>query len=191
MEIIQATHRAINSRGVASLRLKDIASEAQLSIGLIHYYFPNMEELVFAVHQSQIATFIEKRKILLELPESPAQLLYRMISMGLPENSDDEVFRLFYELHSLAVRSQPHAELMATLWKEEVQNGYLEIFKRGVADGSFKMSCDPHDCAIRMVAFEDGLSVQLLSRNNYITLERALQVMLDYAGEATGCAIIK
>lgn len=188
-EIVRAAQRAINGRGVAGLRIKDVANEAALSVGLIHYYFPHMDELIFAVHRTFIEDFMARRKNLSATLLDPREQLVRRICLGLPVSIDDQVFRLFYELHSLAVRSDTHKELMSELWKEDV-TGYKEIFETGQARKLFNMKAPVEDTAMQMVAFEDGLSVQLLSRNSYIDQQVATKIMTSFAEQATGCTLV-
>lgn len=187
-EIVSAAQRAINGRGVAGLRIKDVADEAALSVGLIHYYFPNMDELIFAAHQTLIEDFMVRRKNLRATLLDPRQQLVQTIRLGLPPSIDDEVFRLFYELHSLAARSDTHKELMSKLWNADV-GGYKEIFEAGQERKLFDMRAPIEDTAIRMVAFEDGLSVQLLSRNSYMDRQLATNIMTSFAEQVTGCSL--
>ena len=184
-EMIAAAQRAISERGVAGLRLKDIAAEAGLSVGLVHYYYPDMDELVFAVHRKTIETFVEERRAVLGLAADPATRLTKVIRQGLPASRDDETFRLFYELHSLAGRSRAHAELMSSLWNRDVAV-YVTLLEEGAATGAFSLRTAAEVIAKRMVAFEDGLSVQVLSDNPALDIEAALAIMTAYASEATG-----
>lgn len=187
-ELIAATRRAINERGVAGLRLKDIAAEAGLSIGLVHYYFPNMDELIFAVHRTTIENYSASRRGVLDQHTAPARQLQEAIRLGLPASSGDQVFGLFYELHSLAARSADHAELMSTLWESDVAL-YRAILSGGAQSGDFVLTADAEVIAKRLVAFEDGLSVQVLSANRALDTQAAIAIVLDYAAEATGAAL--
>lgn len=187
-EMIAATQRAINERGVAGLRLRDIADEAGLSIGLVHYYFPDMEELVVAVHRATVEQFVLQRQAIVEEPVDPPTQLVNLIRKGLPSSRDDEVFRLFYELHSRAAHNQAHADLMSLLWERDVSL-YVAVLTAGVESGDFSLRGEPRIIAQCLVAFEDGLSVQVLSANPAVDIASAMAIMTGYASEVTGCRL--
>lgn len=170
------------------MRFKDVAAEAGVSTGLVHYYFPGMDELVFAVHQRTVDDYIQRRTALLSRGMDPAATLREAIHHGLPSARQDEVFGLFYDLHSRGGRSGPHALLMASLWEQDVAF-YSAVLEAGERSGGFALTAPAHSVATRLVALEDGLGLHVMSGNAAVGVEGALAVVLGYAEEATGACM--
>lgn len=187
-EVIAAATRAINDRGIKGLRLKDIAEEAGVAIGTVHYYYPNMDDLVFAVHRSTIESFIDGRRAIVSNQQDVQHALAALIRSGLPVSTEDSTFGLFYELHSLAGRSSAHSDLMSSLWARDVEV-YVSVLETGAQQGAFALAAPAREIAVRMVAFEDGLSLQVLSENPAIDVPAAIGVMARYAEEAVGVVL--
>ncbi len=61
-----------SSGGVGGLRVRDVASEAGLSPGLISYYYRSLDDLVVDVHADAVHRFDSARRDAIEQVDDPA-----------------------------------------------------------------------------------------------------------------------
>lgn len=115
--LIDAAGRAIADRGMAGLRIKDIAAEAGVSAGSVLYYYPELDDLVLAVHQDAVENYLAERQRHVDEAKEPVARMSAALASGLPSGPDDAMHRLLFGLHSLADRSAAHATLMASLFE--------------------------------------------------------------------------
>src|ERR1700694_5440384 len=67
--IIEAAARAMRREGYAGASMKDIAQEAGIAQGLIHYYFNSKDELVMAVLKQACAQMLAETRAAFERAE--------------------------------------------------------------------------------------------------------------------------
>ncbi|GEB48987.1 TetR/AcrR family transcriptional regulator [Streptomyces cacaoi] len=185
--LIDAAGRAITARGLASLRIKDIAAEAGVSAGSVLYYYPELDELVLEVHRGAVERYLTGRLARTDGVRDPVARLREAVETGLPDRGDDATHALLYELHSRADRSAGHAALMASLFARETAL-YVTILEVGAATGDFTLAAPAVDLARTIVALEDGYGLHIVSRNKELTPSAARALVLGYARLATGCA---
>ncbi|MFJ5310049.1 TetR/AcrR family transcriptional regulator [Streptomyces sp. NPDC088350] len=186
--LIEAAGRAITGRGLAGLRIKDIAAEAGVSAGSVLYYYPELDDLVFEVHQDAVERYLAVRlsHTSAVIAGDPVDRLRRAIDSGLPRDSDDPVHRLLYELHGLADRSRQHAALMSSLFAREVAL-YTTILEVGCAEGVFAPSQGVAEVARDLVVLEDGYGLHIVSRNPAVDRDTARDALAGLARTLTGC----
>ncbi|POX37750.1 TetR family transcriptional regulator [Streptomyces sp. Ru73] len=185
--LIEAAGRAITGRGLAGLRIKDIAAEAEVSAGSVLYYYPELDDLVFEVHQAAVERYLAHRHAETDAITDPVARLRAAAGSGLPRDRDDGVHKLLYELHGLADRSRPHATLMASLYAREVAL-YTTVLELGAAAGEFTLTAPPAEVARDLVALEDGYGLHIFSRNPAVDHATAYDAVLRFARTVTGCA---
>ncbi len=185
--LVDAAGRAIAERGIAGLRIKDIAAEAGVSAGSVLYYYPELDGLVFEVHQDAVERFLADRRKRSDGIADPVARLRASVESGLPVDADDPAHRLLYELHSLADRSSAHAVLMGSLFARE-SAAYTTVLEVGSAQGVFRLGEPVADLARNLVVLEDGYGLHIVSRNAALDRAEALRLILGYARAATGCS---
>ncbi|WP_028927212.1 TetR/AcrR family transcriptional regulator [Pseudonocardia acaciae] len=188
--IINAAGQAIRDRGLADLRIRDIAERAGLSSGSVLYYYPEIAGLMIDVHTTVVTDFYQARVARVGEPDTPAGKLRAAVGSGLPTGPDDDACRLLYELHSLADRSGTHAALMAGLFDREVTL-YRSILDLGVGLGAFTLARPIEEVARNAVIIEDGYGLHMVSRNPSVTVETARRGLLGYLAAMTGAALVE
>jgi len=184
--LVDAAGRAIAERGLADLRIKDIAAHAGVSAGSVLYYYPELDELVLEVHRGAVERFLAERHARVDEAEGPVERLRAALGSGLPASTDDPVHGLLYELHGRADRSAGHAALMAALFAREVAL-YTTVLEVGAATGEFAPLAPVSEMARTLVALEDGYGLHIVSRSTEVTPESAHRLLLGYARTVTGC----
>lgn len=183
--IVDAAGRAISDRGLAGMRVRDVAEQAGISPGSVLYYYPEIADLLIEVHRSAVENFYRARLERASSVDDPAERLATLVTCGLPTGSDDPTCRLLYEMHTLADDSAPHATLMSSLFDREVAL-YRSALELGAGLGSFTMACPVDTVAHSAVVLEDGYGLHILSRNGSVTVAAAERLILDYLSAMVG-----
>lgn len=187
-QLVDATCRAIAARGLAGLRLKHIADEADLTIGSVLYYYPSLEELLVEVHKHALDLFYWDRVRATEQVCDPPAKLRVAVDRGVPADHASATWRVIYELHAAAARNPVQAGLLATLWQREVSL-YEAILTEGTAAGDFDLRSPSRHIAETAVALEDAFDLHLTSNNGAVDRDSAIARILDYLTLVTGCPL--
>jgi len=187
-ELVAAAGRAIVARGMAGLRVRDVAQEAGLSAGLVSYYYRDLDDLVLEVHQDAVDRFYWTRARAAEEVTDPRERIVRLVAAGLPTDADDLVCRVLYETHVHAARSRVHAALMTALWDREVSL-YTAALQHGRDLGVFRLQAPATDIASNAVALEDAYGLHIVGGNSSIPREHAHELVLRFLETQTGCSL--
>ncbi len=181
---------AIRDRGVAALRIRDVADAAGVSPGTVHYYFDDLDRLLFEIHNQACDRFFNDRMAAAGESDDARVKLATMISTGLPRSRDDATVVALYEI-DLYKRGDPvHALLGRGLYDRQVAlyHGILEL---GRSQGHFPLRERVLDVAQNLVALEDAYGMHIISSNQSLPMSRCLQLILSYARTATACPDIQ
>ena len=75
-QLTKAAYKVVAQKGYNDFTIKDIAEEAGLSTGLVHYYFKNKEELLFKLLKEMNSNLrYNLKKALSELTEPKDKLM--------------------------------------------------------------------------------------------------------------------
>jgi DNA-binding transcriptional regulator YbjK len=171
-DLVRAASQAIVDSGVAGLRIRDVATQAGLSAGLVTYYYPSLDELVLDVHADAVRRFYSARREAIDRVEDPLAQLAELVRLGVPDDVDDLLCRVLYELHVHGARSTAHAALMSSLWEQEVSL-YELVLTRGTERGVLTLRTTPREIAETVVALEDAVGLHVVGRNPAMSVERA------------------
>ncbi len=189
-DLVEAAARAILRRGLNGVRIKDVAEEADLSAGLVTYYYPDFEDLLTDVHQDAVDRFYWRRLAAVDRAGDPIAELLALVDQGIPAQSDDELCRVLYEMHLHAARSRTHAVLMTGLYDREVSL-YVQVLRSGLEAGVFAIGRSDIDAvAENAVALEDAYGLHVVGRNAHVDPAGARHNILTYLELATGAPLI-
>ena len=187
--VVAAVGRIVRRKGLEGIRIREIATEAEVSPGAVLYHFPNNSDLLFAVHEETVASYLAGRVAAAEAATDPRERIVAVLRAGVPPWTDEDVIRVLYELHGLARRSEKHAALLSELWRREHEL-YVSAIEAGVAAGVFTVAESPEDIASRLLALEDGLVLHLIGDNSALSADEVVRHVLGYAGLALGCTVL-
>lgn len=171
-DLVRAATRAIAETGVTGLRIRDVAAQAGLSAGLVSYYYRSLDDLVLDVHADAVRRFYSARREAIERVDDPVEQLGELVRRGTPDDVDDLLCRVLYELHVHGARSAPHAALMSSLWEQEVSL-YELVLTRGAERGALTLRSTPREVAETVVALEDAVGLHVVGHNPAMTVDRA------------------
>lgn len=165
MTVLTATWRVIVRNGIEGTTIREIAREADCSVGSLSHYFSSKDDILrcaLEVADSHVAERI--KKIAAELPPGPA--LREALAQALPLD-EERALELTLDVNFWA-RALNHRPLRALQhldhdrWRDVV----VDLVERCLAEGVFTAG-DPvdrvaGDIADVLVAFVDGIGLQAL-----------------------------
>lgn len=189
-EIVTAAAAAIAARGLIGLRIKDIAAQAALSPGAVSYYYPELDELLVAVHEAAVGRFFAMRRSEVATCVGPIAKMRRLVDLGVGDLADgagaDPMWTALYELHLNSSRAPRHARLMSDLFELECSL-YRDVIELGLAVGDFHCDGDSREIASAAVTLEDGFGLHLVARNVHVDSSSARRTMLSVLAVVLGC----
>jgi DNA-binding transcriptional regulator YbjK len=185
-ELVAATSKLVARKGLASVKLRDIAAATGLTSGAVLYYYDGLDELFTAAYDRAVERFCRDREQAIAGLGDAAARLATAVRLGIPGGRDDPETRLLYELEAVAFRSPECAALMAAYIERQVAM-YTSVLDVGAAVGRLTLTAGARDVARNIVALEDGQGLYvLLGRDTAADVEARI---LTYVATATGLAV--
>ncbi|MFI8834598.1 TetR/AcrR family transcriptional regulator [Streptomyces afghaniensis] len=169
-ELLRAAVEQIEARGVAAVRIADVASALGVSNALVLYHFSTKEKLVAAAFRHAAEADLAHLRRLLGRRTSALRRLRSAVRWYAP-TGQAKGWRLWIEGWAAALREPALREVTQDLdrqWKAAL----AEVITEGMAAGEFHCP-DPHGTALRLTALLDGLAVQLTSYPGAVPRARA------------------
>lgn len=169
-ELLRAAIEQIEARGVAAVRIADVASALGVSNALVLYHFSTKEKLVAAAFTHAAEDDLAHLRKLLGRRTTALRRLRSAVRWYAP-TGQAKGWRLWIEGWAAALREPVLQEVTRDLdrrWKAAL----AEVIAEGVAAGEFRCP-DPLGMALRLTALLDGLAVQLTSYPGAVSRARA------------------
>jgi AcrR family transcriptional regulator len=169
-DLLRAAIEQIEARGVAAVRIADVASSLGVSNALVLYHFSTKEKLVAAAFTFAAEDDLTRLRKLLGRRTSALRRLRAAVRWYAP-TGQAKGWRLWIEGWAVALREPALRDVTKGLdqqWKAAI----AEVIAEGVAAGEFRCP-DPTAAALRLTALLDGLAVQLTSYPGSVPRSRA------------------
>ncbi|MEV2256139.1 TetR/AcrR family transcriptional regulator [Streptomyces sp. NPDC050147] len=176
-EILAATVGQIEVRGVAAVRIADVAAALGVSNALVLYHFSTKEKLVAAAFAHAAEADLAHLRAILNRRTTALRRLRAAVRWYAP-TGQAKGWRLWIEGWSAALR-EPTLRTVTRDLDQQWKAALAEVIGEGVAAGEFTCA-DPRSTALRLTALLDGLAVQMTAYEG--TLPRAR--MLAWVDEA-------
>ncbi len=169
-ELLGAAVEQIEARGVAAVRIADVASALGVSNALVLYHFTTKEKLVAAAFTHAAEGDLARLRRILGRRTTALRRLRAAVRWYAP-TGQAKGWRLWIEGWAGALREPALQDVTRDLdrqWKGAI----TEVIGEGVAAGEFACP-DPTGTALRLTALLDGLAVQLTSYRGAVSRARA------------------
>lgn len=169
-ELLRAAIEQIEARGVAAVRIADVASALGVSNALVLYHFATKEKLVAAAFTHAAEGDLARLRRILGRRTTALRRLRAAVRWYAP-TGQAKGWRLWIEGWAAALREPALQEVTRDLdrrWKAAI----AEVIADGVAADEFRCP-DPIGTALRLTALLDGLAVQLTSYPGAVSRARA------------------
>ncbi|MFJ4713428.1 TetR/AcrR family transcriptional regulator [Streptomyces sp. NPDC088785] len=182
-ELLRAAIEQIEARGVAAVRISDVASALGVSNALVLYHFSTKEKLVSAAFTHAAEDDLARLRKLLGRRTTALKRLRAAVRWYAP-TGQAKGWRLWIEGWAVALREPALREVTGDLdrrWKAAL----AEVVAEGVAAGEF--SCpDPMAAALRLTALLDGLAVQMTTYGGAVSRARTQEWVDDALARELG-----
>ncbi|MGW3463348.1 TetR/AcrR family transcriptional regulator [Streptomyces olivaceoviridis] len=169
-ELLRAAIEQIEARGVAAVRIADVAAALGVSNALVLYHFSTKEKLVAAAFTYAAEDDLARLRKLLGRRTTALRRLRAAVRWYAP-TGQAKGWRLWIEGWAVSLREPALREVTRELdaqWKAAI----ARVIAEGVAAGEFACA-DPTGTALRLTALLDGLAVQLTSYPGAVPRSRA------------------
>ncbi|MFC4465810.1 TetR/AcrR family transcriptional regulator [Streptomyces xiangluensis] len=171
-ELLRAAVEQIEARGVAAVRIADVAASLGVSNALVLYHFSTKEKLVAAAFTYAAEGDLAHLRKLLARRTTALRRLRAAVRWYAP-TGQAKGWRLWIEGWSASLREPALRDVARDLdrqWKAAL----TEVIAEGVAAGEFECP-SPMDTALRLTALLDGLAVQMTAYEGAVSRARTQQ----------------
>ena len=180
-EILCGSIHIVARDGIVAAKLKDIARESGVSLGLIQHYFDTKENLVEATFAAMMEVISRETKRKTGSVADPLQLIFETIRIHVYGSVDfPGRWGFWSELWAGSGRSE-HLRSVSTqiygLWARPLESAVRELKMQDRLPGGI----DPERFTIGMLALTDGLAIRTLAEPEIFTQDLMLQVLNDWA----------
>ncbi len=177
--VVQAATQMIAERGLANVRVSDVAARAGMSVGHVTYYFPSKAALLMrAIRQSE-GSLADQVGIEIQRVRDPWKRLDRLVELSASTGPSDPGWLLWFEVWSNAGLdpeiARVHDELDGA-WRAVL----ADVLRYGCDKGAFEVD-DPIRAASVLSALIDGLSIRLTLGSAGLTRKDLLRLCHDAA----------
>jgi AcrR family transcriptional regulator len=187
--IVDAMRTSVGLRGATGSTFDQVAREAGVSRGLLHYYFGTKERLLVEVVRRDCDLRMQRMSETITGVESSEALLGALVqSLNETIAETPEFFVILLELHSLARRNAEIASELAELHRR-VRGHLAGLLEQAREQGAIRLAGEPGAVSEVLFALADGLAMRMLAepeRDYGATLATALSAAraLVLPGEA-------
>ena len=186
--IVAAAREVIVRKGVGQTGLRDIAAEADVSVGTVTYHFGSVAEILNEVVVLETERFYAGIVAAVDAEPDPVAGLRMLIT---PLFDDTEQVRQHWRIWSdywTAVVRRPE---VAAEYAERIrvwEACLARVVRRGVDSGVFTavVPIDPEVVALKTAAYSDGVATQIQQGVPGLTHATALRWMWEFLGHELG-----
>ncbi|POX60854.1 TetR family transcriptional regulator [Streptomyces sp. Ru62] len=182
-ELLRAAIEQIEARGVAAVRIADVAATLGVSNALVLYHFSTKEKLVAAAFTYAAEDDLARLRKLLGRRTTALRRLRSAVRWYAP-TGQAKGWRLWIEGWAVSLREPALREVTREL-DEQWKAAIADVIAEGVAAGEFACA-DPAGTALRLTALLDGLAVQLTSYPGAVPRSRAQEWVDDALARELG-----
>ena len=178
-QIVRAAADVLARQGYGETSLKDVAREAGVAPGLLHYYFESKQELLLEVVVRMEHEMIQDWKLAVADIEDPIERIVAALDHAAERCSQQpEFFRLLFDLYNLGLSSPALRVRCAQMWAHFIDEIEAEV-RRVLGRLPAYSVVPPRDLAGAIAGAIDGIALSgLVLQQSPRELYQALKVLL-------------
>ncbi len=153
VQILEAALHVFDRQGFAQTRMKDIAAEAGLSVGILYHYFADKDALLDALLDQLFSTDLQATAQSFQRGGSVRGRLGEYFERGLL--AEMRFLNAGLELRAVAER-HPHLRERVHELERQYLNLLLPLIARGIAEGELRPAA-PESMALTLLSLYNGL----------------------------------
>jgi AcrR family transcriptional regulator len=183
--ILNVIRKLLGEKGFSGTTISQVAAEAGISRGLLHYYYKNKEEMLAHVIRANMKMSIDMIERVFNQAKSADQLAAEFVSvLRYVIENDPDFFKVFFESWAIGRQSPVISEELQSLYgrfRKELQDG----LEQAVADKIISPRLPIDGLAALITGIIDGMGLQLateavLAENQVVwdTTEQGIAALL-------------
>ncbi len=183
-QIADALVRTAAKRGLHATGMREVATEAGVSLRLIQYYFGTKEELLLAAMQQLAAQYSDRVLARIQLTKqtgsqaSPRDVIAAILTEALPADEQRRTFTLVYTAYLALSLTDPALAIKPLARNSGVVGDVITAQLRAAqAGGDMPAGLDPDIEALSLLTISAGLGTSVLAGHS--SPEEA-QAVIDY-----------
>jgi len=175
-KIVNALFKCIYKDGVKNVTIRKIAEEANVNLGIIHYYFKTKENIFSECIQVLFSKFIydiERRYKPSDPPEKKLEEFFCAGSDFIIKQKN--LFVVFIDIWSLSIKI-PKLQKIFIKRYEELSKIMESIIEEGMQKGVFN-KVNKHDLSTFFIAAIEGIGLQWHMRKKSFDLNRHFEIL--------------
>ena len=171
-QITWALFDCLASKGHEKVTIKEIATQANLPSGVIHYYFKSKDEIISTLAQAIVEKYTQKLETRLSEKNTTAKRIQSAVDFIVDELIFDAALnRVFYNLIQMAFERIELRDVMKQMFQE-----YRERLARFLTEVDVVSHDESLGAAI--VAMAEGFSLQIMVQPDAITRSEVHRLIL-------------
>jgi AcrR family transcriptional regulator len=184
-QILDAARAVLGRQGYAETSMKDIAAEAGVAPGLLHYYFESKEEILVQVIETLVQEIGESHREAVQGVADPLEAVAKAMDKSAERCTQPGFCRLLLDAYSLALNNDAIRDRLRPTFDEMVRNT-AETADQIIGELPF-VEMGPvttNDLALALVGAMDGVAMAATLRGDDPKgAYRALKaILLAYVG---------
>jgi AcrR family transcriptional regulator len=183
--ILRAATEALATHGYQAVRLRDIAQEAGVSIGLLQHYFETRDELLLRAFECSSMELLDRWAEVTETRADPWQRIAAMIEQLADDPDLHRHCRVWIEFSASGSRDPGLRSGVLHVffaWRAL----FMEAIEEGIRQGAFHPALEPGEVADLLVALVDGCELAVAAGTNTLDAARLRSLVLRTAALALG-----
>lgn len=161
--ILDAARRLLAEQGHAAVTVEQIARTAQVSRGLLHYYFDSKEALLAGVVRRNVESSLDVAREIFAQAQDTADLVEAFVTAYVAVlEHDPGVYATSFEAFVQGRRHPAVATELAELYQAR-RHVMAEGLAQAAGRGIIPLPDDPEALATIMIGLADGLALQALA----------------------------
>ncbi len=157
--ILNAAEKCLRENGLNALNIRDIAKEAGVSLGSVHYYFSVKEHILMEIFE-QFVIRVSEATLSRVQDANPRKVIIDVVDGFFAELSrDPETCHIFIDLWGHVSKYEDLRSLLNKYYSNSLE-WLVNLIEKGNKQGLFKVE-NPALTAIQIIAIIDGLKVQV------------------------------
>lgn len=181
LQIMAATSEVICRQGVDGARLKDIADEAGVSLGMVQHYFRHREALIVETIGALLELTLATWRVVSAREPDPIRRLFALLRFQVAGWAPfRKRWSFWVEFWSAAGRHEvlgAQAKEVYRAWTEP----FRETIEQGVAAGAFRPHTSPDALIVRLMCLSDGAAIRVLYDPDALDAEGMFAMLVDLA----------
>lgn len=179
-QLIDATIKRISKKGLGSLTLADVASEAGLSQGIVNLHFNSKDNLLSETLRFLIEDYdAQFMKTVDKAPDDPAKTLLALMDMDFkPALCDRKKLAVWFAFWG-EVKAVPTYQKICAAYDDKFWDIIHGLCKDIIAEGGYR-DVDAYTVTDALTSLTDGLWLTFLVNPRSIDRKQAMRCVLSY-----------